>query len=83
MKAFRRDLVTDTASYRNASLYIKMLLINTVAYRLRLGVSIYKSVTDYQITVGQPRGTNSMPRTVFILSNFFHLRVFFQRCFTG
>ena len=32
--------------------------------RVLLGVSIYKSVTDFQITLGQPRDSNSMPKTV-------------------
>ena len=43
-----------------------------------LGVPIYKSVTDFPVTLGQLRDSNSMPKSVFTLSNFLHLRIFFQ-----
>ena len=41
------------------------------------GVSIYKKITYRQITVGLPKGSNSMPRTFFILTNFVYLSDFF------
>ena len=39
-----------------------------------LGVLIYKSVSDFNVTIGQPGEDNFMGRTAFVKSNFVTVR---------
>ena len=62
-------MISETLSY-----IINRASSPMVIHPLRSGVLIYKSVSDFNVTIGQPGDDNFMGRTAFVKSNFVTVR---------
>ena len=68
-----RDLFAPSPAFQvhGYRLSLSQIGIHSQVRLLPWGVLIYKSVSDLNVTIGQPRHLNFRGRTIFIRSNFF------------